>query len=79
MSSKNKKKQTEKAAFNPAIAAKKLDLSLEKMADKPAGRITGRGTDQQAASATGVPGYYHTQNSQKDTKLMFRIGAAKKS
>lgn len=58
-----------------AVAAR-LDSQLEGMADKPAGQITGRGADQQQSSASGVPGYYHTQNSSDDTRLIYRLKAA---
>lgn len=62
-----------------AAVASRLDSQLEGMADKPAGRVLpseGSKSSNTALSATGVPGYYHTQSSQADTKLLYRMKAA---
>lgn len=61
-----------------AAVAARLDDQLEGMADKPAQRIAGR-AGQEDSSATGVPGYYHTQNSADDTRLIYRLKAAGRS
>ena len=61
-----------------AVAAR-LDSQLESMADKPAGRLQGSDQSTLNGSAVGVPGYYHTQNSADDTRLIYRLKAAGQS
>lgn len=58
--------------------AQRLDDKLESMADKPAGTIRAPegGQSRPQASAVGVPGYYHTQDSAADTRMAWRSAAA---
>ena len=68
MSTKKKK------PINAAKLANEFDRKIQSMKDKPVHKISTTNNN----SATNLIGYYHTDTPKKDTKMGFRISAAKK-
>ncbi len=59
-----------------AASAAALDAGMEAMRDKPAGRLPEDANVPHESSARGIPGYYHTQDAQRDTMEAYRFAAA---